>query len=200
MVSRGEELRQQAQRKKAAALGLLLLCTAFVWSRTLFANDDSATPAVASVAPATTPFVEPTIHPSVAGNASKVASYETALQRLEVWPKALNRKVFHGITENELTDYMVVDISQFKLDLSTTALFGETAVAIINGEKYLIGDHLVLQFEGKSIRYEVSAIHSRRVVLHLGDNEYELKIANFKNASKSLNTNTDRLPVQRDAD
>lgn len=236
MVSRGEELRQQAQRKKAAALGLLLLCTAFVWSRTLFANDDSATPAVASVAPATTPFVEPTIHPSVAGNASKVASYETALQRLEVWPKALNRKVFHGsieeitpinnllntvmedailassgsesfnneqtqgITENELTDHVVVDISQFKLDLSTTALFGETAVAIINGEKYLIGDHLVLQFEGKSIRYEVSAIHSRRVVLRLGDNEYELKIANFKNASKSLNTNTDRLPVQRDAD
>ena len=234
MVSRGEELRQQAQRKKAIALVILLCCAGFVWSRTLFANDDGNRAAVvASVAPSTAPVTRPTVHPATAGNSSKVVSYETALQRLEVWPNALNRKVFHGSIEEitpinnllntvmeeaveasndtdlvneevieviEGQDVMSIDINSFGLDLSTTAIFGGTAVAIINGEKYQNGDYLELKFDGKSIRYEISAIHSRRVVLRLGENEFELKIANFKNASKSLNTNTDRLPGQRDSD
>jgi len=234
MVSRGEELRQQAQRKKTIALVILLCCAGFVWSRTLFANDDGNRAAVvASVAPSTAPVTRPTVHPATAGNSSKVVSYETALQRLEVWPNALNRKVFHGSIEEitpinnllntvmeeaveasndtdlvneevievlEGQDVMAIDVNSFGLDLSTTAIFGGTAVAIINGEKYQNGDYLELKFDGKSIRYEVSAIHSRRVVLRLGENEFELKIANFKNASKSLNTNTDRLPGQRDSD
>jgi hypothetical protein len=86
MVSRGEELRQQAQRKKAIALVILLCCAGFVWSRTLFANDDGNRAAVvASVAPSTAPVTRPTVHPATAGNSSKVVSYETALQRLEVW-------------------------------------------------------------------------------------------------------------------
>jgi hypothetical protein len=234
MVSRGEELRQQAQRKKTIALVILLCCAGFVWSRTLFAsNGGSRTSAVASVAPSAAPITDPTVHPATAGSSSKVVSYETALQRLEVWPNALNRKVFHGSIEEitpinnllntvmeeaveagndtdlvkkevieviEGQDVMSTDINSFDLDLSTTAIFGGTAVAIINGDKYQNGDYLELKFDGKSIRYEVRAIHSRRVVLRLGENEYELKIANFQNASKSLNTNTDRLPGQRDSD
>jgi hypothetical protein len=234
MVSRGEELRQQAQRKKTIALVILLCCAGFVWSRTLFAsNDGSRTSAVASVAPSAAPITGPTVHPATAGSSSKVVSYETALQRLEVWPNALNRKVFHGSIEEitpinnllntvmeeaveagndtdlvkkevieviEGQDVMSTDINSFDLDLSTTAIFGGTAVAIINGDKYQNGDYLELKFDGKSIRYEVRAILSRRVVLRLGENEYELKIANFQNASKSLNTNTDRLPGQRDSD
>jgi hypothetical protein len=234
MISRGEELRQQAQRKKAIALAILLCCAGFVWSRTLFASDDSSrTAAVSSVAPNAAPITRPTVHPATAGNNSKVVSYETALQRLEVWPNALNRKVFHGSIEEitpinnllntvmeeaveasndtalvneevleviEGQDVIAIDINSFDLDLSTTAIFGGTAVAIINGDKYQNGDYLELKFDGKYIRYEVRAIHSRRVVLRLGENEYELKIANFKNASKSLNTNTDRLPGQRDSD
>jgi hypothetical protein len=234
MVSRGEELRQQAQRKKTIALVILLCCAGFVWSRTLFAsNGGSRTSAVASVAPSAAPITDPTVHPATAGSSSKVVSYETALQRLEVWPNALNRKVFHGSIEEitpinnllntvmeeaveagndtdlvkkevieviEGEDVMSIDINSFDLDLSTTAIFGGTAVAIINGDKYQNGDYLELKFDGKSIRYEVRAIHSRRVVLRLGENEYELKIANFQNASKSLNTNTDRLPGQRDSD
>lgn len=234
MVSRGEELRQQGQRKKAIALVILLCCAGFVWSRTLFANDDNSRAAVvASVTPSAAPVTSPTVHPAAAGSSSKVVSYETALQRLEVWPNALNRKVFHGSIE-EITpinnllntvmeealeasndtdlaskenleviddqEVMAIDINSFGLDLSTTAIFGGTAVAIINGDKYQNGDYLELKFDGKSIRYEVRAIHSRRVVLRLGENEFELKIANFKNASKSLNTNTDRLPGQRDSD
>jgi hypothetical protein len=160
VVSRGEELRQQAQRKKAIALVVLLCCAGFVWSRTLFANDEvDRTAVIASVAPSA-----------------------TAVARA---------------TEQDL---MSIDINSFDLDLSTTAIFGGTAVAIINGEQYRNGDYLELQFDGKSIRYEVSAIHSRRVVLHLGESEFELKIANFKNASKSLNTNPGRLPGQRDSD
>jgi hypothetical protein len=234
MVSRGEELRQQAQRKKTIALVILLCCAGFVWSRTLFAsNGGSRTSAVASVAPSAAPITDPTVHPATAGSSSKVVSYETALQRLEVWPNALNRKVFHGSIEEitpinnllntvmeeaveagndtdlvkkevieviEGEDVMSIDINSFDLDLSTTAIFSGTAVAIINGDKYQNGDYLELKFDGKSIRYEVRAIHSRRVVLRLGENEYELKIANFQNASKSLNTNTDRLPGQRDSD
>jgi hypothetical protein len=234
MVSRGEELRQQVQRKKTIALVILLCCAGFVWSRTLFAsNGGSRTSAVASVAPSAAPITDPTVHPATAGSSSKVVSYETALQRLEVWPNALNRKVFHGSIEEitpinnllntvmeeaveagndtdlvkkevieviEGEDVMSIDINSFDLDLSTTAIFSGTAVAIINGDKYQNGDYLELKFDGKSIRYEVRAIHSRRVVLRLGENEYELKIANFKNASKSLNTNTDRLPGQRDSD
>jgi hypothetical protein len=234
MVSRGEELRQQAQRKKAITLAILLCCAGFVWSRALFASDDNnRTAAVSSVAPSAAPITRPTVHPAIAGNNSKVVSYETALQRLEVWPNALNRKVFHGSIEEitpinnllntvmeeaveasndtalvneealeviEGQDVIAIDINSFDLNLSTTAIFGGTAVAIINGDKYQNGDYLELKFDGKSIRYEVSAIHSRRVVLRLGENEFELKIANFKNASKSLNTNTDRLPGQRDSD
>jgi hypothetical protein len=234
MVSRGEELRQQAQRKKTIALVILLCCAGFVWSRTLFAsNGGSRTSAVASVAPSAAPITDPTVHPATAGSSSKVVSYETALQRLEVWPNALNRKVFHGSIEEitpinnllntvmeeaveagndtdlvkkevieviEGEDVMSIDINSFDLDLSTTAIFSGTAVAIINGDKYQNGDYLELKFDGKSIRYEVRAILSRRVVLRLGENEYELKIANFQNASKSLNTNTDRLPGQRDSD
>jgi hypothetical protein len=234
VVSRGEELRQQAQRKKAITLVVLLCCAGFVWSRTLFANDEvDRTAVIASVAPSATAVARATAHPAAAGSSSKVVSYETALQRLEVWPKALNRKVFHGSIEEitpinnllntvmeeaveasndtdlvskeivEVIDeqyLMSIDINSFDLDLSTTAIFGGTAVAIINGEQYRNGDYLELQFDGKSIRYEVSAIHSRRVVLHLGESEFELKIANFKNASKSLNTNPGRLPGQRDSD
>ncbi len=69
MVSRGEELRQQAQRKKTIALVILLCCAGFVWSRTLFANDDGNRAAVvASVAPSTAPVTRPTVHPATAGS------------------------------------------------------------------------------------------------------------------------------------
>ncbi|MDP6963221.1 MAG: hypothetical protein QGF46_03550 [Planctomycetota bacterium] len=233
MATRGEELQRQAQRKKALALILLLAITALVWSRTLFAGNNQTVVAVASVSPSVAAPVTPTIHPTAAGNSSKVVSYETAIKRLETWPKALNRKVFHGSIEelspiNTLlntvmedaadaapeasdgaaestqhpvdNDVMAIDINSFDVELSTTAILGNTAIAIIEGEKYQIGDQIELQFEGKSIRYEVSAIYSRRVVLRLGDHEYELKIANFENASKSLNTNTDSLPDQPVAD
>ena len=127
MVSRGEEMRQQAQRKKAMALAFLLCCTGFVWSRTLFAGDDGAANTVASVAPIAAAAVKPTVHPTAAGNSSKVVSYETALQRLEVWPKALNRKVFHGSIEeitpiNNLLNTVMNEASEASNDHALTAV------------------------------------------------------------------------------
>ncbi|MFT7517315.1 MAG: hypothetical protein ACI84O_001105 [Myxococcota bacterium] len=225
MASTAEKKRQKAQRKKTIMLALLLLSACVVWSRTLFAGDAStaATPPTAT-AQVTAPYAK------TAG--SSVNSYATALQRLEVWPKALNRKVFVGSIEeitpinNLLNNVMeeavianesirksareaaelfevenVTDEEFANIDavLSTTALLGDTAIAIINGKKYKIGDDLVLQLEEYSVRYEVSAIHSRRVVLRLGENEIELHIAKFKNDTKSLNNTTDDLPMQPDA-
>lgn len=244
MASTAEKKRQKAQRKKNTILVMLLLSTCFVWSRTLFAGDDSPTPApVASTATANTAAATPTAAtPTTATQstapytrnaaAGGVNSYETALQRLEIWPKALNRKVFVGSIEEitpinnllngvmeeavianesireaarEATEVFEVqnvtdeEYSSIDAVLSTTAIFGDTAVAIINGDKYKIGDDLVLQLEEYSVRYEVSAIHSRRVVLRLGENEVELLIAEFKNDTKSLNNTTDDLPMQPDA-
>ena len=234
MSSQGTKARQQAQRKKAVALIMLMLCTGFVWSRTLFAGDDSSPAPAVTVTHIAASNVVTAPAPAISATPGEVVSYSTALQKLEIWPNALNRKVFRGSIEeitpiNNLLNTVMRDaqlsnteepteeesaevadqqdftelaqnIASQELELSTTAIFGSKSIAIINGEKYEIGDNLELQFNGQSVRYEVSAIHSRRVVLRLGENNYELEIANFKNASKSLNTNTDRLPLQRDSD
>ncbi|MHC4380282.1 MAG: hypothetical protein ACYSU1_04235, partial [Planctomycetota bacterium] len=63
-----------------------------------------------------------------------------------------------------------------RLKLTTTARFGKSTMAIINGEKVREGESVQVQVDGETIRYEVRAIGTRMVEVAYGGNVHVLRI------------------------
>ena len=63
------------------------------------------------------------------------------------------------------------------LKLTTTAIFGKSRYARINGEKVIPGQKIEVQVGSETIRYEVSAINTREVEIRYSGETYILRIA-----------------------
>ena len=63
-----------------------------------------------------------------------------------------------------------------RLKLTTTAIFGKSRYARINGEKVVVGQEIEVQVGSETIRYEVSAINSREVEIRYSGETYFLRI------------------------
>jgi hypothetical protein len=70
-----------------------------------------------------------------------------------------------------------IRFEDLRLKLTTTAIFGKSRYARINGEKVIPGQKIEVQVGSETIRYEVSAINSREVEIRYSGETYLLRIA-----------------------
>lgn len=213
MAKELNKIQAKAQKKKITILAVMVLFTAFTWSKTLLGKDDKKSAPVASATSAGGPQAPsglPTAPAAITVVRTAITSYEQAVARMDLWPVALERQVHSGIIaelspinpllaseedfeEEELPpldDYLMappaleglppeepeVLFEDLRLKLTTTALFGKTAFAIINGEKVSIGQTVEVQVDGQTVRYEVRAIGSRMVELAYEGQPHVLRI------------------------
>jgi len=102
MGSQLNKAQEKAQKKKVIILAVMVLGTGATWSKTLFGKDDKPAAAAAPAAAATTSATGTPTASAAASLTSSIGSYEQAVQRMKLWPKALNRQVHLGTIE-ELT-------------------------------------------------------------------------------------------------
>lgn len=70
-----------------------------------------------------------------------------------------------------------IRFEDLRLKLTTTAIFGKSRYARINGEKVIPGQQIEVQVGSETIRYEVSAINPREVEIRYSGETYTLRIA-----------------------
>lgn len=75
-----------------------------------------------------------------------------------------------------LSEDPVFAFEDLRLKLTTTARFGKSTYAIINGDKVREGDTVEVQVDGETIRYEVRAIGTRMVEVAYGGEAHVLRI------------------------
>jgi hypothetical protein len=143
---------------------------------------------------------------SATSTSSSISSYEQAVQRMTTWPNALKRRVHVGQIEEIVpfeTEILAaadlnnagnpaekpqtatpppvveqkIEFEDLRLKLTTTAIFGKSSYARINGEKVIPGQKIEVQVGSKTIRYEVSAIYPREVEIRYSGETYILRIA-----------------------
>lgn len=104
----------KAQKKKIIILAVMVLGAGATWSKALFAKDEKPkAPTASANTNSGTPAASTgrSSAPAATTAASSINSYEKAVQRMALWPKALDRKVHVGTIE-ELTpinDLLTVD-------------------------------------------------------------------------------------------
>jgi len=94
----------KAQKKKIIILAAMVLGTGVTWSKALFGKDDKPTapPVVAATTNGTPSIPAPAAQSAAVATTSVIATYEQAVQRMDLWPQALDRQVHIGLIE-ELT-------------------------------------------------------------------------------------------------
>ncbi|MGB0685583.1 MAG: hypothetical protein ACPGQD_05290 [Planctomycetota bacterium] len=205
-------LAARRRRKQVTILAVLVGVTGLTWSKTLFGGSRKPTappsPSVTAVAPA--PFPGSNAAAASTG-AARIASFEQAMARMQVWPRALDRQVHVGPIEDivpfedllgaegealeeapilapdpaglvEVTppkepEPELPDFEELGLELTTTAIFGKTRYAVIDGERVKEGETLEIQVGLDTVRYEVRAILPRAVELRAGGRTHVLRIA-----------------------
>ena len=204
-----------AQKKKIKILVLMGAMTMATWGRNLIGGEEGG-PAAAIPTPVSNagpipgaaggegPAPPTNLVAAAAPRKANITSYEQAVERMEVWPQAMNRRVFVGQVEElkpfereeleeplELPpleapqlepihiptdDELDVAFEDLNLYLSTTALFGKTRIAVINGHRMNEGESTEIQVRGKTVRYEVSKIRSREVEIRYAGELHVLRI------------------------
>lgn len=106
MSSQGQSLAARRKKKQLTILAVMVGVTGITWSRTLFGGSDgpaptpvATPPGVAVGAAAGAPAAS---GPVVLTSAGTIGSFEQAMARMKVWPKALDRKSHTGPIEEIL--------------------------------------------------------------------------------------------------
>ncbi|MHC4837488.1 MAG: hypothetical protein ACYTF3_04795 [Planctomycetota bacterium] len=213
-------LATRRRKKQVTILAVLVGVTGLTWSKTLFGGSKrpaaAPPPGVTAVAPtpaAPRPGAPVPGGPAAAASAgaARIASFEQAMARMQVWPRALDRQVHVGPIEDivpfedllgggtetpeeapilapdpaglvEVTpppqpETELPDFEDLGLELTTTAIFGKTSYAVIDGERVKEGETLEIQVGLDTVRYEVSAILPRAVELRAGGRTHVLRIS-----------------------
>lgn len=208
MASTLNKAQQKAQKKKIIILAVMISFTAITWSKTLFGKDDK--PATTAATTVAAPTNTGTKAVSVVSKLTMISSYSQAIDRMDLWPAALDRKIHVGtieeltpindlLSENDGTsspkngvvpepslarllerlpvgDTPPIDFEDLGLRLTTTASFGDSAFAIISGEKVQSGQAIEVQIDGSTVRYEVRSINTRMVEITYRGNNHILSI------------------------
>jgi hypothetical protein len=209
-------LATRRRKKQATILAVLVGVTGLTWSKTLFGGSKKPAaappPGVTAVAPApAAPRPGAPVPAGTAAGAARIASFEQAMARMQVWPRALDRQVHVGPIEDivpfedllraetetpeeasilapdpaglvEVTpapqpEPELPEFEDLGLELTTTAIFGKTSYAVIDGERVKEGETLEIQVGLDTVRYEVSAILPRAVELRAGGRTHVLRIS-----------------------
>jgi hypothetical protein len=101
----------KAQKKKVTILVIMALATAMTWGKNLFGKSDGAAdvradasvnaPPVAGAAGGAGPApAGPLVRPITTGTTTtSITSFDQAVERMEIWPGALKRRIHEGIIE-----------------------------------------------------------------------------------------------------
>ncbi len=104
MSTQGSSLAARRKKKQLTILAVMVGITGITWSRTLFGGSESPTPTptappagVAAGASAGAPTAPR--GPVASAHTSSIGSFEQAMARMQVWPKALDRQIHTGPIE-----------------------------------------------------------------------------------------------------
>lgn len=104
MSTQGSSLAARRKKKQLTILAVMVGVTGITWSRTLFGGSESPTPTptappagIAAGAASGTPAASR--GPVAAVRNSSIGSFEQAMARMQVWPKALDRQIHTGPIE-----------------------------------------------------------------------------------------------------
>jgi len=195
---------EKAQKKKRIILIALGTFTALTWGKAMFASDGKPDPyelqkqyesGGSGGAPVGAPGPG---RAAVSKGHGLIGTYEQAVERMRLWPEALDRAFIEGpvhvltpINDNmdapaPLASAAVPEVKnlapsttsfgELGLRLTSTALFGSDRWAIVNGVRVREGEVLNLQVDGYAVRYVVESIRSREIVLRDGETVHNLKI------------------------
>ena len=216
---------RQAQKRKRILM-VLVAATALTWGRALLGGGDDA-PAAATTVTAgptsTTRVAAGAARPAPGAKAAprggkaagiRIAGFDEAMERMEIWPQVLERKTHEGPIEDlvpfdddwegSASEEVAMEASlveaaapvpavepepepepdplselrayEIGLELTSTALFGDSPMAVLSGQVVRLGDTVSVSSGPGAGDYLVVAIRPREVDLERADHRWTLTL------------------------